>query len=396
MRTEVAVIGGGSTGSSILYHLARAGSPSPLLIERGPAIASGQTSRSTALVRTHYSVPVVARMALLSYRFFRDFGELLPGYTAGYRETGLLIGVDERSEGSVRENLQMLRQLGIRSDFVDMEQVKEIEPLLDTSGFSAVVHEPQMGYAEPSTTAASFAGAARALGARVLTDTTLIGLSKTAEGYSLSTSGGEVEARQVVLATGVWSGPIFNSLGVPLPMKPVRHPVAIYGRPQEFQGIRPTVFDFPRSAYFKAEGQNLLFVGSMESELDASSPAADPDSFDEGVTYEEIEKYSEWTANAFPIMASKGRYERGYSGLYDNTPDQQPIIDELSDFGYPGVRCLVGLSGHGFKLSPEFGRLMASLVMDGRFDDYDVSVFRLKRFETGRLLKSKYSLSTIG
>ena len=396
MRTDVAVIGGGSTGSSILYHLARAGSPSPLLIERGPAIASGQTSRSTALVRTHYSVPVVAQMALLSYRFFRDFGTLLPGYTAGYRETGLLIGVDERSEGSVRENLQMLRRLGIRSDFVDKEQVKKIEPMLETGGFSAVVHEPQMGYAEPSTTAASFAGAARSMGARVLTDTTLLRLSRTTDGYSLSTTAGDVEARQVVLATGVWSGPVFSSLGISLPIKPVRHPVAIYGRPEEFQGIRPTVFDFPRSAYYKAEGQNLLYVGSMESELDASSPAADPDGYDEGVTFDEVEKYSEWTAAAFPIMASKGKYERGYSGLYDNTPDQQPIIDELSEFGYPGVHCLVGLSGHGFKLSPEFGRLMASLVVDGRFDDYDVSVFGLKRFETGELLKSKYSLSTIG
>jgi sarcosine oxidase, subunit beta len=397
MRTEVAVIGGGSTGSSILYHLARAGSVNPLLIERGPAIASGQTSRSTALVRTHYSVPVVARMALLSYRFFRDFGKLLPGYTAGYRETGLLIGVDQLSEGLVRENLQMLRRLGIQSDFVDMEQVRKIEPLLDTGEFSGVVYEPEMGYAEPSTTAASFAGAARDLGARVLTDTTLLKLSRTADGYySLSTTGGEVEARQVVLATGVWSGPIFRSLGIPLPVKPVRHPVAIYGRPEEFQGVRPTVFDFPRSAYYKAEGQNLLFVGSMEAELDASSPAADPDAYDEGVTFEEVEKYSQWTAKAFPVMASKGRYERGYSGLYDNTPDQQPIIDELSEFGYPGVRCLVGLSGHGFKLSPEFGRMMASLVMDGRFDDYDISVFGLKRFETGRLLRSRYSLSTVG
>ncbi|MGA2199204.1 MAG: FAD-dependent oxidoreductase, partial [Nitrososphaerales archaeon] len=52
------------------------GVPSPLLIERGPAVASGQTSRSAALVRTHYSVPVVAQMALRSYRFFRDFGTL--------------------------------------------------------------------------------------------------------------------------------------------------------------------------------------------------------------------------------------------------------------------------------------------------------------------------------
>ena len=113
------MVGGGSTGSSILYNLAKRGSPSPLLIERGPGIASGQTSRSTALVRTHYTVPVVAKMALLSYRFFRDFGSLLPGFTSGYSETGLLIGVDGRSESLVAESLKMFRQMGIRSDFVD-------------------------------------------------------------------------------------------------------------------------------------------------------------------------------------------------------------------------------------------------------------------------------------
>jgi len=396
MRTEVAVVGGGSTGSSILYHLAKAGSPSPLLIERGPGIASGQTSRSTALIRTHYSIPVVARMALLSYRFFRDFETILPGYTAGYQETGLLIGVDERSEVPVRENLRMFKEMGIDSRFIDREEVKRIEPLLDAEAFSSVVFEPHMGYAEPSTTSGSFAAAAEKMGARVFTGTTLLKINKTGDGYSLSTSSGVVEARKVVLATGVWSGPVLGALGITLPIKLVRHPVAIYARPDSFQGVRPAVFDFIRSAYYKAEGQKLLCVGSMEAELDASSPAADPENYDEGVTFEEVEKYSRWTTEVFPAMASEGKYERGYSGLYDNTPDQQPIIDEFSDYGYAGIHCLVGLSGHGFKLSPEFGRLMASLVVDGRFDDYDTSVFSLKRFGAGKLLRGSYSLSTVG
>ncbi|MDA4134609.1 MAG: FAD-binding oxidoreductase, partial [Thaumarchaeota archaeon] len=198
MRTEVVVVGGGSTGSSILYHLAKRGSPRPLLIERGPSIASGQTSRSTALIRTHYTVPVVARMALLSYRFFRDFGSLLPGLTSGYRETGLLIGVDARSEGLVGESLRMFKEMGITSDFVDRQGAGRIEPLLDTSGFSSIVYEPNMGYAEPSTTAGSFASAAGALGGRVLTETALVGIKKVADGYSISTTRGEIEARVVV------------------------------------------------------------------------------------------------------------------------------------------------------------------------------------------------------
>jgi glycine/D-amino acid oxidase-like deaminating enzyme len=286
--------------------------------------------------------------------------------------------------------------MGIDSRLVEKEEVKRLEPFLDVSDFDSVVYEPNMGYAEPSTTASSFAAAAESMGANVLADTSLLHVTRTPEGYSISTSRGEISARKVVFATGVWSGPIFQSLGIELPIKPVRHPVAIFRRPQNFSGVRPTVFDFCRSAYYKAEGQNLLFVGSMEAELDAKSLAVDPDRYDEGISFEEVSKYSEWTAQIYPLMGSSGEYERGYSGVYDNTPDQQPIIDELGEYGLPGAFCLVGLSGHGFKLCPEFGRLMASLVTEDEFRDYDVSIFKLKRFAEGRLLKGRYGLSTVG
>lgn len=98
MKTEVAVIGGGSTGASVLYHLAKRGVTDCLLIEREQQVGAGQTSRSTAIIRTHYSVEVVAKMALHSYKVFRDFAKYLPGRTAGYVETGLLIGADSASE----------------------------------------------------------------------------------------------------------------------------------------------------------------------------------------------------------------------------------------------------------------------------------------------------------
>jgi len=396
MRAEVAVIGGGSTGSSIVYHLARAGVNDAVLLERGPSIASGQTSRSTALVRTHYSVPIVARMALLSYRFFKDFERHLPGHTAGYVETGLLVGVDSASEDALRESVKMFERTGIVSKFIPMEEARSLEPMLDTSRFSAVVHEPEMGYAEPTTTAASFASAAGELGARILTNTGVSKITKVPGGYTLATADGEVSASKVVIATGVWSGPIFKDLGIPVPIKVVRHPVTIYRRPEEFRGIRPAVFDFPQSAYYKPEGVSLLFVGSLEAELDETGPSVDPDNYDTDVTFEEVERLSTWTSQTFPIMATKGMYERGYGGAYDDTPDQQPVIDELSGYGYPGLFCLVGLSGHGFKLSPEFGRIMASLVTEGRFADYDVSVFGLRRFQEGRLMRSRYNLSTVG
>ncbi|HUI01288.1 MAG TPA: FAD-dependent oxidoreductase [Nitrososphaerales archaeon] len=394
---DVVVIGGGSTGCSILYQLAKRGVKDALLVDMAPQLASGQTSRSTALIRTHYSTEVLTKMALLSYRFFKGFSRELPGRTAGYVETGLLVGADEASIDPLRRNSAMHRGLGIDSRLLLPKELSSsgIEPMLDPGAFSLFAYEPNAGYAEPSTTAASFASAAVSMGSEVLTGTRVTAIEKAQSGYSVQTSAGRVKCINVVLATGVWSRPLFSGMGVELPIRGSRHPVAIFGRPQGMRGNRPIVFDFPRSSYYKPEGDELLFVGSLSHELDSAGGDADPDSYNEGVTYDEVAAFSGSAATAYPTMGTEGKYRRGYAGVYDNTPDQHPIVDELSSYGYPGVYCVVGLSGHGFKLAPEFGRIVASLIVDGRFPDYDVSVFSLRRFDEGRLLGGSYGVSTI-
>jgi glycine/D-amino acid oxidase-like deaminating enzyme len=394
-RTDVAVVGAGSTGASVLYHLAEAATDC-LLIDQGEQIASGQTSRSTALVRTHYTVETVARMALLSYNFFRDFEKNLPGRSAGYVETGLLIGVDPKSEKAVKDNMEMLRSLGAITDLVDRDEAKRLEPFLDPSPFAALVFEPHAGYAEPSATASAFVSAAKEHRAKTMMGVRVTKIARSGSGYRLDTTGGGVVARKVVLATGPWSKPIFASLGIGLPMKAVRHPVAIYRRPPEYPGTRPVIFDLVNAGYYKPEGIQSLIVGSLELELDISGAEVDPDGYRTDITSEEMTKLSGWVMGALPVMAARGVYERGYAGVYDNTPDEQPVIDELSDYGFENLFCLVGLSGHGFKLAPEFGRIMAALVKEGAFKDYDVSPFRLRRFAEGKLLKSRYGFGTIG
>src|SRR6266849_6493814 len=304
MDQDVVVIGGGSTGCSILYHLAKMGVRYALLIDMAPQIASGQTSRSTALVRTHYSTEILTRMALSSYRFFKAFSQELPG------------------------NAAMHKGLGIDSTVMEPEELAEsgIEPMLNHGAFSLFAYEPNAGYAEPSTTSSSFASAAVEMGAMVLTGARATKIERSPSpdvgGYSVLTTGGPVRCRNVVLATGVWSRPIFAGMGIDVPLKVSRHPVAIFGRPANYQGRRPVIFDFPRSAYYKPEGSELFFVGSLAHELDASGREADPDSYQEDITFEEAAEFSRSAATAIPVMGDAGTYRRGYAGLYDNTPDQ--------------------------------------------------------------------------
>ncbi|MDA4131278.1 MAG: FAD-binding oxidoreductase [Thaumarchaeota archaeon] len=392
-KTEILVVGGGSTGTSVLYNLAKRGATKSMLIDRAEQVGSGQTSRSTGLVRTHYSDETVARMALLSYKFFQRFSEEVPGESCGFTQTGLLVCADPRSDHGLRENVEMFNRIGIQSEIIDKEEAKRIEPELDGSLFSTISYEPQSGYAETSLTAASFAKAAQRMGSEILPGTNLLKIARRQGGYEVLTSAGTILTEKLILATGVWSKPILAGLKISVPIKVVRHPVIILRRPEQYAGNRPLIFDFPRKTYYKPEGQHLFYAGSLEPELDVND--VEPDNYDSDVSFEEIEKYSKSVAEAIPIVGQLGSFVRGYTGLYDMTVDQQPIIDEFSDADLPGIYCLIGLSGHGFKLSPEFGRLMAALVIDGRFTDYDISIFKRARFQEGKQFSSRYELSTV-
>jgi sarcosine oxidase, subunit beta len=391
---DVAVIGGGSSGSSILYHLAKRGMTDAILLEQGPQIASGQTSRSTALLRSHYSIPTVAKMAWDSYEFFRDQFEKETGYSSGFKKTGLLVCGDATTEKALQENSQMLREIGIVSKLISQDEAKKIEPFLNASIFSAIISEPESGYADPSMTASAFAKAADNLGSELSTNTKVEKISRMGKSYEIKTNNGSIRANKVVMVTGPWSKAMFASLGISVPIRPVRHPVAIFQRPAEYSGVRTVIFDFPRESYYKPEGQHFFYAGSLEAELDKRE--VDPDNYDQSVSFDEVAKFSEEVSAAVPIMGTSGVFQRGYTGVYDITPDNQPIIDEFSDAGYENLYCLIGLSGHGFKLSPAFGQIMADFLLEEKTVDYDRKIFKRSRFDEGKLLLSRYNLSTVG
>ena len=88
-------------------------------------------------------------------------------------------------------------------------------------------------------------------------------------------------------------------------------------------------------------------------------------------------------------------YHSSYYGMYDNTPDLHPIIDNLSVIGLPHFYSCVGLSGHGFKLSPSFGGIVANMVTINT--DPVLEYFRLSRFKEGTsVFKTYQGIGTVG
>jgi glycine/D-amino acid oxidase-like deaminating enzyme len=387
--TEVIVIGGGINGVSTAHALAKKGARVTLL-ER-EFIASGPTGWSSAIIRQHYSNPVTARMALHSLRVWQNFDELVGG-DAGYRKTGFLIGVRPQDVEGLLANLDLQRSVGIDTQFVAVEDLREIDPHLDPTGLGGAAFEPDGGYCDPAGAANAYAQAAQRAGAAIRLGVTVSGIS-TEKGRvtGVETTAGFLPAGQVILAAGPWSLGLLKKLGIELPIITARIKIGLYRRPAAFK-THPVLGDFINQVYLRPETGGQTLVGSIDP-AEADDQVPDPDNFNTGVSLDTLAEFGERAARRYPEL-SDGHLASSFSSLYDITPDWHSIMDAVP--GQPGVYVCAGSSGHGFKLAPAVGEMMAKLVLEGKTIEDDINIFAYDRFEHDRLVKGKYAYSILG
>jgi sarcosine oxidase subunit beta len=387
---EVVVIGGGINGCSIAYHLARRGVKRVLLVEKGH-IASGPTGRSSGIVRQHYSIETLAMMARDSLRVFRNFKDEVGG-DAGFVEAGVVFFCSEPDAPALRRTVAMHQRLGIAESILSAAELRRLEPQLLGDDISCGAYEPDGGYADPALAANSFCEAAQSLGVEVLRKTTVTGLQlESGRIRGVLTNGGAISTDVAINVAGPWAAGIAAMAGIEIPIGPSRHPVVILQRPPHWRGRTPVWADLITGWYFKPEGQHALMVGCLsEVEKDRN---VNIETHATNVDYEETVKFSEAAVRRFPVM-EEGLMQGGWAGLYDMTPDSQPVIDRIEEV--PGFYCACGFSGHGFKLGPAVGRIMSDLVLEGSCASYDLRMFRHGRFREGKLASSAYAYGIIG
>ena len=391
----VVVIGAGSTGLSTAYNLAKAGKR-VVVIDRGQ-VASGMTGLSTAIVRTHYSNELVAGMALYSLKVLRDFREI--GDSGFVRSGMVFLATPEHVEG-LTQNLPMLDRVGIRSELIELDEAGKRFPDLSFEGCGGVVYEPESGYADPAAVSNSYARAAQRLGAKLMLREAVIRVEPGRGHCVVHLAGGaHIRCSRVVLCTNVWSKGLLRASGVAEadlpPITSSVHPVVVFRRPETFQGSRPVVLDDPAKAYYKPDGRALLVAGSLDPALDEKD--TDPEALPPKASPLLVERLTQAVVSRVAAMG-EGSLQTSFNGMYDMTPDQHPIVDELSSIGLPGVYCCIGLSGHGFKLCPALGMMTAQMMtgVDPELMAFDSRQFSLSRFKEGKLLTSSYAgLATI-
>jgi sarcosine oxidase subunit beta len=244
-------------------------------------------------------------------------------------------------------------------------------PGLRTDDLCGATFCPSDGLAGPNEVTYGYANAARRLGAVVLEETPLDGfLTEGGHVRGIRTRGGEIASAETVICAGPWAAHVGAMLDLTLPIEPSRRQLFVT---EPFDGIArqsPMTIDFHTSFYFHPEGEGVLFGMS-----DTTTPPSD----DTAVDWSFLDRITAVAQRRWPPLLD-ARVKSAWAGLYENTPDFQPLIGPLQ----PGLWIAAGFSGHGFMMAPVIGRWLSSWMTDGA-PTTDLRAFAPDRFAAGTL-----------
>jgi len=365
--TEVAIIGGGIMGLSTAYHLAQRGISDVVILEKD-LLAQASTGLSVGGIRQQFSHPANIRLSQESVRVFERFEQEF-GVDIRFRQVGyLFLAQKQETWNEFLANVETQRRLGVPVEILSAEEVKLAWPYLNVSDVKGGTFGPKDGYADPYQVAMGFANSARKLSVRIVEKTSVIGIKlKGGRVQGVETTKGPVFSPVVVNVAGPWAGEVGKMAGLDLPVNPYRRQVFIT---KAFDGIPkpvPMIIDQDLTFYFRGEDPGVLMGMSDPDE---------PSSFNLSVDRNFMEKVIAAAIHRAPLL-EKAEILRGWAGLYEVTPDDNPIIGEIS--GVKGFFCAVGFSGHGFQQGPAVGLLLSQLILDGQ-TEFDLKPFALERF----------------
>ena len=372
MKTaDVIVVGGGVMGCSIAYHLSLQ-KCRVILLERDSQLATGSTGRCSGGIRHQFSNPVNVQLSIESIRKLKAFEQEIGCQIDLHQDGYLFLLTRPESVAEFSHSIAMQRHLGVESRLLDRKEVESLAPSVFLGDVLAGAYCPDDGIVDPYGVTAGYAAKARELGAEILLNQDVIAIdSFNGHVAGVRTQKAAFAAPVVVNAAGPWAAPLARLAGVTLPVAPYRRHVYITREFPEVPRTRLMVIDFETSFYFHREGQGVLMGMSDPSE---------PSSFTDTVEPAFLDQVIDVGVRRFPPLAAAS-IRRALAGLYEVTPDANPILDEtpLRGFYFAG-----GFSGHGFMHGPIVGELMAELILKQE-PHIDLSGFSLERFSTETL-----------
>lgn len=391
-RFDVIVIGAGVIGCSVAFHLAALGARRVLVLDR-LRVGEGTTAQSSGILRTHYSVPENVELARRSWPAFERFAEYVGDdeADAGLVKCGYLIAAPEGpSRDALDASLAAQAAQGIAVQRLSAGEAARRLPIARFDDSALIGFEPEAGFADAYLVASGFARAARRRG---------VTLREGVEVQALELEGGRVAgvrtaqgrfAAPVVVSTqNIWATDIERWTGIATPVVPERHQLLALAAGAAYTREMPVYKDLASAGmiYCRSYGGAQMLV----SEGVAGHVLPAPDANQGEIGEDDLVRIASQAAERFPAFAEAG-VASTWTGVYDVTPDWNPVLGPLPQV--PGLVVGYGFSGHGFKLSPMVGRVLAQAAL-GQPTDVALAPYALERFRRGALLTGRYGAGAV-
>lgn len=356
---HVVVVGGGVTGLSAGWWLARSGVKVTVLDK---FIVGWEASGRNGGGASHYQSPLFDE----EQRMWPQMDELL-GYPTEHQPERILIAITERQWEQYRYIVKMLTRMGYRADLLDPQQVREAVPLAGEC--LGGVHYRFGGHANPQRSVQAYAWALQDLGGTIRQHSPVTGF-ETAGGKvtAVKTADTTYGCDAVVIAAGPQTGKLAAQLGVDVPLAAARAEMIIT-EPAPMMKIGGV--DGNKLYGRQTMRGNLAYGGGPHEwiEVGDTGPAARPST-------PLARNLAKRLAQLLPGAAHLNVI-RSWAGVIENSPDGRPIIDKLTS---PDNVVVASMSGVGFGLSPASGHAIRDLVIDGQCSFANIDKLGLARF----------------
>lgn len=357
---SVVIIGGGVTGLSTAWWLARGG-VDVLVLEKG--IVGWEASGRNGGGCTHPQSPLFPE----EQRLWPQMDELL-GYPTEHQKHRLKIVLHDSDVEFMLGWVRMGEKQGFHYDTLDGKQIRELAPLAgDTVERGYLLKYG--GHANPQRTSQAYAWALQDLGGRILQHCTVTGFD-TAGGKvtKVRTDRGDFGCDHVVITAGPQTGLLAEMLGVDLPVASGRAEMIVT---EPLPAMPMSGVDGNGLYGRQTLRGNLVYGGGPHEWLppvDLKTPPKPSSPL--------LRNIGRRLMELFP-KAAHVRMIRSWSGVIENTPDGRAVIDWMPGFDNAIVATM---SSVGFGLSPASGHAIRDLIVDGACSFADLSTMRLDRF----------------
>ncbi|XP_018604033.1 peroxisomal sarcosine oxidase [Scleropages formosus] len=377
------VIGAGIQGSFTAYHLAKKKKKTLLLEQFVLPHSRGSSHGQTRIIRKTYEEDFYVHMMEESYQLWSQL-EAEAGVQL-HRQAGLLVLGPEKAS-SFQDLKRTMEQNHLPNMILRPKEFSQHIPNMNLANGEGAIVDMSAGVLYADRALRAVQGVFQSLGGEIKDREKVVGITPGTV-VTVTTGSGAYRAKSLVITAGPWANTLLSLVGLKLPLQVLKINVCYWK--EKIPGTYSLASRFPSFIQLGFEGAESEIYGLPSNEYPGlmkvcyhSGSPTDPDERDRQTERKDITLLSSYIARRLPGLETVPAVVE--SCMYTVTPDHNFILD--SHPSHNNIVIGAGFSGHGFKFGPIVGKVLSELSL-GQMPSYDLSPFRIQRFQTPVLSK---------